>query len=165
MSVLWSYSVVHIEPVDEHNVAHCVRLGQELVALGSFGKDGPEFDWNVAFNNTYRSMHDANYYIHIAVDDNGEYCGFVGGHLVEFFFSRKVMGIEDAWFVREGTPGRTKIAVRLMRGFIAWCLDERGALFVQTGDIAKIDSLAVDALYKHLGFTWFGTNYKYERRS
>lgn len=154
---------MHIEPVNEQNVAHCVRLGQELVALGSFGQTGPEFDWNVAYNNTYRTMRDATYYIRVAVSDAGEYCGFVGGHLTEFFFSHRLMGVEDAWYVREGTPGRTKIAVRLMRGFVGWAIDEHSALLVQTGDIAAINSLAVDAIYKHMGFKRFGTIYKYER--
>jgi hypothetical protein len=111
------------------------------------------------------SIHNPDYYIRVGIDDGGEYCGFVGGHVTPFFFSPKLMGVEDGWYVRAGTPGRTKIAVRLMRGFVAWCLDERGALLVQTGDIAAINSLAVDAIYKHMGFTRFGTIYKYERRA
>jgi hypothetical protein len=156
---------VQIEPIDEHNVAHCVRLCQELHALGSFGQMGVEFVWDYTLWSLCNYMRDPKYYARCAVDDEGNYVGLVGGRLVTFHFSPKLMGIEDGWYVREGTPGRTKIAVRLMRGFVAWCLDEHGAILVQTGDIAAINSLAVDALYKHLGFTRFGTIYKYQRRS
>lgn len=154
---------VRIEPIIEDNIAYCVNLGKELVALGSFGQTGPEFEWEVALASTRASARDPDYYIRMAVDDNGEYCGFVGGHVTQFFFSSALMGVEDAWYVREGTPWRTKIAVSLMRGFVSWCLDVRGALLVQTGDIAAINSLAVDAIYKHMGFTRFGTIYKYAR--
>lgn len=155
---------MRIEAVDEHNIAHCVNLGKELVALGSFGQTGPAFEWEVAFASTWASCRDPDYYIRVAVDETGAYCGFVGGHVTQFFFSRALMGVEDAWYVREGTPGRTKIAVVLMRGFISWCLDVRSAVLVQTGDIAAINSLAVDAIYKHMGFTRFGTIYKYARK-
>lgn len=156
---------MHIEPVDERNVAHCVQLGQELVKLGSFGQNGPRFDWDYALQSTLASLRSPDYYIRVGVDDRGDYCGFVGGHVTPFFFSPTLMGVEDGWYVRDGTPGRTKIAVALMRGFVAWCLDERRAILVQTGDVAAINSLAVDAIYKHMGFTRFGTIYKYERRT
>ena len=156
---------MHIEPINENNVAHCVRLCQELHELGSFNSLGIAFEWDFTLYTLVGYMRDPNYYARCATDDDGNYVGLVGGKLVNFHFSPKLMGIEDGWYVREGTPGRTKIAVRLMRGFVAWCLDERGALLVQTGDIAAINSLVVDALYKHLGFQRFGTIYKYERRT
>jgi hypothetical protein len=75
------------------------------------------------------------------------------------------MALEDAWYVREGTENRTKIAIVLMRGFVSWALDTMKAVLVQTGDIAAIDSLAVDNIYRHLGFKRFGTVYKYTREA
>jgi ribosomal protein S18 acetylase RimI-like enzyme len=105
---------------------------------------------------------DVNYYFRMARDDTG-YVGAVCGSVAPFFFSPSLMGVEDAWYVREGTPNRAAIAMRLMRGFVDWCLDDKGAVLVQTGDIASIDTLAVDTLYRRMGFTRFGTVYKFVR--
>jgi hypothetical protein len=44
-----------------------------------------------------------------------------------------------------------------------WAIDERGALLLQSGDIASINSTAVWAIYNKLGFTRFGAVYKYAR--
>lgn len=154
---------MQIRPVTFENAAHCVELGRELVALGTFGADGPEFDWDFTMKSTQHVLVRPDYYLRIAFDDNGEHCGFVAGHMDTFFFSPKQFAVEDSWFVRDGTKDRTKIAVALMRGFVSWALDERKALLVQSGDIASIDTLAVDSIYKHMGFTRFGTVYKYAR--
>ena len=85
------------------------------------------------------------------------------GKVVTFYFSPQLMGVEDAWYVREGTPKRAAIGMALMRGFVSWCLDTKGAVLVQSGDVAGIRTVAVDALYRHMGFTRFGTIYKYAR--
>jgi hypothetical protein len=154
---------MRIWPVGEHNIANFVQIAKELHGLGTFGHTGPEFDWDYMMRSTIAAVKSADFYLRIAMADDGEYCGAVCGHVTPFFFSPKLMGMEDGWYVREGTVGRTKIAVTLMRGFVSWCLDARGALLVQTGDIAAIDSLAVDSVYRHMGFKRFGTVYKYAR--
>jgi hypothetical protein len=101
--------------------------------------------------------------LRFGIDDAGTYVGFVGGHMDTFFFSPKRFAQEDGWYVRPGTIGRTKIAAMLMRGFVTWGLDTMEGLHVIGGDIADIDSLAVDSIYKHLGFHRYGTVYKYAR--
>ena len=53
--------------------------------------------------------------------------------------------------------------MQLMRSYVNWCIDEKGAVLVQTGDIAGIRTVGVDAIYRHMGFTRYGTLYKYER--
>jgi hypothetical protein len=97
----------------------------------------------------------------MSLTDSGEYTGFVGGHVCPFFFSPALMAIEDAWYVREGSTDRTKAAVMLMRSMMHWAIEEKGALLLQSGDIAGIASVAVDALYKRLGFQRLGSIYKY----
>ena len=154
-----------IVPFTEENVSYAVQLGRELVAAGTFGVTGPEFDWDYTMATTRYLMGLDSYYLRLAYDGNDVACGFVAGHVNPFYFSPKLTATEDAWFVRPGTLERTKIAVKLMRGFVAWALDERGALLVQSGDIASIDTLAVDSIYKHMGFTRFGTVYKYAREA
>lgn len=156
---------MRIVPFTEENVAYAVQLGKELVAAGSFSIIAPEFDWDYTIAGIRHLMGLDSYYLRLAYDDDDAPCGFVGGHVQPFYFNPKLCAYEDAWFVRPGTKGRTKIAVKLMRGFVAWALDERGALLVQSGDIASIDSLAVDSLYKHLGFKRFGSVYKYAREA
>lgn len=154
-----------IVPFTEENVAHAVQLGRELIAAGTFGLYGPPFEWDYALARTKSLMELDYYYLRLAYDDDNAPCGFMAGHVVPFYFSPKLGAFEDAWFVRPGTKSRTKIAVALMRGFVGWALDERRALLVQSGDIASIDSLAVDSLYKHLGFKRFGSVYKYAREA
>jgi hypothetical protein len=150
-------------PLDMDNLGYAVGLAKELHALGTYGRDGPEFDWNWCRNTMVYTMSDPNYYFRLARDDDGAYVGAVCGKVVVFYFSPRGMGVEDAWYVREGTPWRAAIGMRLMRGFVGWCLDTKGALLVQSGDVAGIRTVAVDALYRHMGFTRFGTIYKYER--
>ena len=132
--------------------------------MGTFGQTGPHFEWHHAMESTLMAMRNPDYYLRLGVDDHGTYVGFVGGHMDTFFFSPTRYGQEDAWYVRPGVVGRTKIAVALMRGFVSWVLEEKQGILVQSGDIAAIDTVAVDGLYKHLGFTRFGTIYKYARK-
>ena len=107
-------------------------------------------------------MDDPNYYFRLA-REGSEFVGAVCGKVVTFYFSPQLMGVEDAWYVREGTPKRAAVGMALMRGFVSWCLDTKGAVIVQSGDVAGIRTVAVDALYRHMGFTRFGTIYKYAR--
>jgi len=111
----------HLERVDANNIAHVVALGKELVALGTFGQTGPEFDWDYTLRSTQHVLTNERYYLATAVDDSGAYVGFVAGHLDLFFFAPKLMGIEDCWYVREHTPSRGKIAAALMMSFVDWC--------------------------------------------
>jgi hypothetical protein len=152
---------VEFEHLNALNLAYAVGLAKELHGLGTFGRDGPEFDWSYCRRTMLGVMNDLNCYFMLARDESG-YVGAVCGKVVTFYFSPKLMGIEDAWYVREGTPRRAAIGVRLMRGFVAWCFD-RGAELVQSGDVAGIRTVGVDALYRHMGFTRFGTIYKHAR--
>jgi hypothetical protein len=153
---------VQYERLTNDNLAYAVGLARELHGLGCFGRDGPEFDWDWCRRTMLSVMYDPNYYFMLAHDDTG-YVGAVCGKVVQFYFSPKWMGLEDAWYVREGTPKRAAIGIKLMRGFVGWCLDAKGAYLVQSGDVAGIRTVAVDALYRHMGFTRFGTIYKYAR--
>ncbi len=154
---------MRIAEVQPDEVAYLVGLGQELVMAGTFGSDGPAFDWAYTLANTRHALADKDHYIRMAWDDDDKPCGFVAGHLTPFFFSPRLMAVEDGWFVRAGTPSRAKIAMRLMQGMMQWAIDDRQAVLLQTGDIASIDTVAVWALYNKLGFTRFGAIYKYSR--
>ena len=154
---------MRITEVKQDEVAYLVQLGRELVAAGTFGSDGPEFDWNYTLMNTKRTLDLPDYYIRMAWDDDGKPCGFVAGHLITFFFSPKLMAVEDGWFVRAGTRGRVRIAIELMHGLMRWAIDDKQAMLLQTGDIASINSTAVWAIYNRLGFTRFGAVYKYSK--
>jgi hypothetical protein len=149
-------------PLSPDNLAYAVGLAKELHALGTYGQNGPEFDWDYTCCTMLGVMRDPNYYFKLAWVD-GVCVGAVCGKVVTFYFSPKIMGVEDAWYVREGTKKRAAIGMRLMRGFVDWCIDTKGAVLVQSGDVAGIRTVAVDALYRHMGFTRFGTIYKYER--
>ena len=134
------------------NLPYAVGLAKELHGLGTFGRDGPEFDWDHCMRTMVHFMHDPNYYFALARDVTG-YVGAVCGRVLPFYFSPKLVGIEDAWYVREGTTKRAAIGMQLMRGYVNWCIDEKGAVLVQTGDIAGIRTVGVDAIYRHMGFT------------
>jgi hypothetical protein len=153
---------VDYEHLSALNLAYAVGLAKELHALGTFGRDGPEFDWSYCRHTMLSVMNDPNCYFMLARGDTG-YVGAVCGKVVTFYFSPKLMGVEDAWYVREGTPKRASIGITLMRGFVAWCLDTKRAELVQSGDVAGIRTVGVDALYRHMGFTRFGNIYKYAR--
>jgi hypothetical protein len=93
-----------------------------------------------------------------------DYCGYVAGYVEHFYFSRRWQALEHSWFVREGTPFRAKIAMMLMRGMMKWAIEDMGAVLLQTGDIAGINSVGVDALYRKMGFQRYGSVYKYESK-
>lgn len=150
-------------PLERSNVAYAVMLAKEMHGLSMFSETGPEFDWDYTFSNMSDTIGDQDYYFRLAHDDASGYCGAVCGRVISYYFSRKTFGVEEAWYVREGTRDRAKIASALMNGFVDWCLHERGALMVQSGDIAAINSLGVDTLYKHLGFKRNGSCYQYTR--
>ena len=155
---------MRIVPLTTDNVAYAVGLARELHSLGTFGQNGPEFDWDYTLRTMLATLGDPNYYFRLAMVD-ADYVGAVCGKVVPFYFSPRGQGIEDAWYVRSGVRYRASIAMALMRGFVAWCLDERKAVLVQTGDIASINPSAVDALYRHMGFKRFGSIYKYAREA
>ena len=140
-------------------------MAKELHALGTFGRNGPEFNWDYCTAQFIDVCKSPDYYHRFAIDNEGIYVGGVIGHVTGFMFSPRLMALEDAWYVREGVEDRTKTAVVLMRGFVNWAMDEKKCVLVQTGDIAAIDSVAVDNLYRHLGFKRFGTIYKYAREA
>lgn len=151
------------EHLSMENLPYAVALAKELHGLGKFGEIGPIFDWDVTYRNFAEICYSPNGHFRMAVDDDGTYVGAVCGRVYPFLFSSRLFGLEDAWYVRDGTPKRAAIAINLMRGFVDWCLDEKGAVLVQTGDVAAIHSHAVDTLYRHIGFKRFGTIYMFRR--
>ena len=151
-----------IVKLSDDNLGYAVGLARELHGLGCFGTDGPEFEWEWTKNTMQQAMHDPNYYFMLA-QEGTEFVGAVCGKVVPFYFSPKLMGVEDAWYVRDGTARRAAIAVRLMDGFVHWCFHSKDAVIVQSGDVAGIRTVGVDALYRHMGFTRFGTIYKRAR--
>jgi hypothetical protein len=154
--------MIVIEPLTFETVPYATQLAKELHELGVYGRIGPAFDWDHTLKVMIRVIKNDDYCFKLAKVD-GQYTGAVVGHVEPFFFSPKNGAIEDAWFVRPGSPERTKAAVMLMRQFVAWALDEKQATQVQSGDIADIDSFAVDNIYRHLGFRRFGSIYKFQR--
>jgi len=154
---------VEIVPLNEDNVAYAVGLAQELHRLGYYGDNGPAFDWDYCKSMMLYTIPQKDYYFRLAkVDD--KYVGAVCGRVVPFYFSSAMMGTEDAWYVREGVPNRAAIGIRLMSGFVEWCMNVHKTVLVQSGDVAGINTVGVDALYRRIGFTRFGTIYKYARK-
>lgn len=149
--------------MDAENIPYCVAVAKELHGLGTFGRNGPEFDWDWCTAQFIDVCRDPAFFHRFAVDGDGVFVGGLIGHVLPFMFSPRLMALEDAWYVRIGTDDRTKTAITMMRQFINWAFDEKNVVLVQTGDIAAIDSIAVDNIYRHLGFKRFGTVYKYVR--
>lgn len=154
---------MQIVALNRSNLSYAVALAKEMHGLSTFSVDGPSFDWDFTFNNMLHTIDQPDYYFTLAQDDEYRYCGAVCGRVIPYYFSPKLQGVEEAWYVREGTKDRAKIACALMMGFVDWCFDECDALMVQSGDIAAISSLAVDTLYKKLGFRRYGSAYRYAR--
>jgi Acetyltransferase (GNAT) family len=144
------------------NIPYCVELARELHSKGVFGRQGPEFDWDYCTAQFIRVAESRSCYARFAVSDNNEYVGGVVGHLDSFMFSSQLMGLEDALYVKEDTPHRAAIGSALLKGFTDWCF-HMGAVLVQTGDIAAIDSYAVYKFYMHNGFEKFGVVYQKRR--
>jgi len=150
-----------VVPFTSHNTAYAVGLMRELVELSSF-KTVP-FDWEHSLRSVRAAMDNDTYYLRMSQDDNDEYTGLVAGYVTPLYFAPRLIAVESAWYVREGSQDRTKMAAALMRSFMSWALDEKHAVHVQSGDIANIHPAAVDALYRHLGFKRVGLIFKYER--
>ena len=149
-----------IVTVTPDNASYAVQLGQEVHAMSSL-RDIP-FDWRHSLECICMATRDPTW--HLEMSYVGQvFTGLMIGRVQPFTFSRELFGDEVLWYVRQGSPYRTKNAVELMHRFVNWAIDTKGAVRVQSGDIANIDSLAVDALYRHLGFTRYGVIYKYER--
>jgi GNAT superfamily N-acetyltransferase len=153
--------MLKIELLTKDNIAHACELARELHSLGTFGREGPPFDWNYNFGALLRAMADPNRFHVLLAHDDG-YVGAVFGCVTAFLFNPSVYGVEEGWYVREGTPRRAAIASVLMREFMKWCYG-RGAVYVQCGDVAAINTIGVDALYRRLGFHRFGTLYRHKR--
>jgi hypothetical protein len=154
---------VTTERLNYENLPYAVGLAQQLHGLGTFGTDGPVFDWDFCRSTMARSLASPDHYFMLARNAD-EYVGAVVGHVTTHFFSPAIMGIEEAWFVREGTTDRAAIGMGLMHGFVDWCMNEKQALSVQSGDIANINSVGVDALYRRMGFARLGVIYKFVRK-
>ena len=152
--------MITIIPVTHDNAPHAVQLGCEVHAMSSLRDI--EFDWDYSLSSMRFIAQDNTWHAEMSVID-GMHTGLMIGRVQPFTFSPRTFGDEVVWFVRPGSPQRTRVASELMNRFVNWALDERGAVRVQTGDIANIDTLAVDALYRHLGFKRYGTIFKYER--
>lgn len=142
-------------------MGYAIALAKELHQLGSF-RDIP-FDYEYIKQSTLHMIAAPTWFKYLAMDDSDIYCGVMIGQVDTFFFSPRLLANEYALYVREGTQGRARIASMLVRAFIKWAFDEHDATHVQTGDVASINSTAVDALYRRLGFERFGMIYKYSR--
>ena len=152
------------ERLNTDNLGYAVGLARELHNLGTFGASGPAFDWDFCRRTMLTNMRNEQFYFTLARNNTG-FVGAVVGHVEPFFFSPQLLGIEQAWYVRDGTPRRAAIGMRLMRGFVTWCMDDKRACEVQSGDIAGIRTVGVDAIYKRLGFTRYGVIYRYARNT
>lgn len=148
-----------IVPLSAENAAYAVRLAEELHSMGSL--KGIPFDQQYMLSNALKMLNDPSWHCYLAVDKNNYFCGIVTGYLTPFLFSPKLMAVESCWYVQENTPNRTKLGLMLMNNFIQWAKDNK-AVKVQTGDIAGINSLAIDTIYRHIGFKRVGTAYMLE---
>jgi hypothetical protein len=151
-------------PLNADNLAFAVNMASALHAISTFGDSGPAFDWEHCSNAMRRTIGAPDYYFMLARDETG-YVGAVCGRVIPFYFSPRMLGVEEAWYVREGTKYRASVAIHLMDGFVNWCLDTKQAVMVQSGDVAGVRSVGVDALYRHMGFTRYGAIYRYMREA
>jgi len=152
-------SVEYVLPGDAE-AAYLVAICQELHSLGSY-RDIP-FDWQFMLENARMIIHSDTHYACLARSPEYGVFGYVAGNLEWFWFSPQCYAQEGAWYVRAGVKDRAKTAFALMRSFVKWA-ESKGALMVQSGDIANIDTVAVHGAYTRLGFKRYGVIYKYER--
>jgi hypothetical protein len=155
---------VEIVPLDANNISYAVGLAEEMHKLSTFADSGPAFNWGHCKATMLYAMNHPDYYFTLAMDD-GVYVGAVCGHVTPFYFSPDMLGVEEAWYVRDGTRYRASIGMRLMYGFVEWCLVTKRAVMVQSGDVAGIRTIGVDALYRRMGFTRYGAIYRYMREA
>ena len=151
-------------PLNHSNIAHAVGLAEEMHKLSTFADSGPAFNWGHCKATMLYSMQHPDYYFVLARVD-GQYVGAVCGNVTPFYFSPEMLGVEQAWYVRDGTKYRASVGMRLMQGFVDWCLITKKAVMVQSGDVAGIRTVGVDALYRHMGFTRYGAVYRYMREA
>jgi len=150
-----------IEPFTLDNMAYGCALGKELHAQGALSYIPFDESYNRAL--TAHKMHDPSWWLRLArTTDGGEYCGVMVGNVTSTLFSQRLIGYEQLLYVRKGTKYRGAIALNLVRNFLSWCYTIHGCVMVQSGDVAAINSLAVDALYRHAGFKRFGAIYAHE---
>src|SRR5580765_3239443 len=97
----WWHQAMNIVPLKYSNVAFAVGLAQEMHKLSTFDADGPPFDWDYTYANMERTITDTQYYFRLAFNEDG-YHGAVCGRVMPYYFSPKLQGIEEAWYVREG---------------------------------------------------------------
>lgn len=153
---------VQIEPIDEQNIDAACVLFQELHGLGS--QRYIPFDDKYVHDVTRFHMHDALWWGQMArAVDGPEYVGVLVGSIMMPLFAPVKLGHEHAVYVREGVRFRGAIAMKLVKSFMAWCYDVHDCVYVETGDIALINSAAYHALYTRMGFKYFGSSYKHER--
>jgi hypothetical protein len=152
------------ERLSRDNLAYAVGLAAEMHRISADGAEWPPFSWEFCKNTMLSSMHNPDRYFTLARTDAG-YVGGVVGRVEPFYFGPAILGLEEAWLVREDTPFRAAIGMRLMRGFVDWCMDVKQAFMVQSGDIAGSRAIGVDALYRRMGFTRYGVIYKYARNA
>jgi ribosomal protein S18 acetylase RimI-like enzyme len=133
-----------MERLDRDNLPYAVGLAKELHGLGTFGTDGPPFEWDHCRSMMLQGLNNSDHYFMLARDSTG-YVGAVVGHVEQHFFNPAIMG--------------------LMCGFVDWCINQKHALSVQSGDIANINSIGVDALYRRMGFARLGVIYKFVRKA
>lgn len=150
-----------IVPLSLELVPYAVQLAEELHRLGTFRDIA--FEHDTTTKRMRDIISDPSWFFMLAKDDNDVVCGAMCGCVDSFFFSRQLLANEHALYVREGTPMRAKIASMLVRAFIKWAYDVHNVTHVQTGDVASINSVGVDILYRRLGFQRFGVIYKYSR--
>ena len=152
---------MQIERLSRDNIADACGLARELHSVGTYGIEGPPFDWSYNYGALVRALEQPNRFCVLLANSSG-YVGAVFGCVTAFLFCPRVYGFEEGWYVREGTPFRAAIASKLMHGFMEWCYS-RDAVYIQCGDINGANTIGVDALYRRLGFKRFGTIYRHKR--
>ena len=115
-----------IVPLTIGNVVNATQLAQEMHRLTAYAQEGPPFDWTYMRNSFTAMVHAPNQFCMLAQDEQGEYIGGVMGRVEPHFFSPELLGIEEAWYVREGVLNRAKTAMELMRAFVHWAITIKG---------------------------------------
>jgi len=150
--------VIEIVPVDRENLSSGVMLCKELHDLGTLNV--VPFDVAYAVKQGEDLMTNPNWFVRLA-KSNGKFQGIMMGYVTPFMFSPKIMANESCLFVRQQAKERTKIGSKLVKEFVAWAKSKE-AVLIQAGDIACIDSLAIDRFYRAMGFKRAGGIYVME---
>jgi len=150
-----------LELLNKINLPYAVEIIKEFHSLSAMSKY--EFNWDYMYRNGEFILSQPTYFCMLAVDETETYCGIVSAYTTPFFFSPQLQAVETCWYVREGTKERTKIAVKLMKSLIDWAFNEKAVVMLQSGDVACIEPLAVDEMYRRLGFKRYGTIFQLEK--